>query len=291
MEKMEIVATSLSVLLALVAPGSAQSTQSTTYYDIERITTTIFLPSALFSPSPTPQSFFAFVATSSGTTSYTLFEDENTSGNATINFLPAQQYEQYNDYGYTFSACPTGTQYVLPKQNLTINCLSVTPANTAICTTTSLNLDEASLPAYTTLAESSLYPATFQITNATALPPRLTLATKMGIGLAVPLGLCLCVVVALLIYRHREHKHISRMKHAAAVGQVPIAAETKDARFVLSGGDGGIAGVAASRDGGTGGIGGFVEGVGGGYGVRVSEVSAFTNELDGSGKDGRKELA
>lgn len=81
------------------------------------------------------------------------------------------------------------------------------------------------------------------------------------------------------------------MKHAAAVGQIPIAAETKDARFVLSGGDGGTAGVAASRDGGTGGIGGFGEGVGGGYGVRVSEVSAFTNELDGSGKDGRKELA
>ena len=114
----QIVASVSSVVLALVGLCSAQSTTSASTTYIRILTTIILLPSALFSPVPLQQNFTDVLSTSSSTTFYNLYidEDDMKMEKGTINFLPAQQYNQYILNGYPFSACSTGTKYMLPKQ-------------------------------------------------------------------------------------------------------------------------------------------------------------------------------
>ena len=111
MERMEMVAAGLSVLLTFVGSSSAQSTTtwSTTYEEI--IITTIFLPSALFSPAPVQQEFIARLSTSSSTTFYRLIHDFS---NNLTDFAPAL-IKQYSEFGYPFSASAAGTRYLWQK--------------------------------------------------------------------------------------------------------------------------------------------------------------------------------
>ena len=112
MERMENVVAGLSVLLTSVGSSSAQSTTtwSTSYEEI--ITTTIFLPSAFFSPAPVQQGFIARLSSSSSsTTFYNLVP--GFSNNLTD--LALALVTQYGEFGCPFSASAAGTRFLWQK--------------------------------------------------------------------------------------------------------------------------------------------------------------------------------
>ena len=176
-EKMEIVPFKLSILLSLICPSSAQNSQFTTYIQqfIEEITTMIFPPSALFSLSPATSDFRR--RNQQVQRHYLLrlecreWYDELPPSPTVLTIQLQRVYvlRLFDRYPIRAtkakdrsSELPSRASAPWPSSaNLTINCLSITPAQTAVCTTTSLNLDQVGFPSYTTLAESSTYPAIF----------------------------------------------------------------------------------------------------------------------------------
>ena len=76
----------------------------------------------------------------------------------------------------------------------------------------------------------------------------------------------------------------------ASAGQTPVGEETKLEPLVPYGEGASTTGFAARRDVAASEMGEDGDGAGGYHGIRASEMSASTNEWDGSCKAGRKEL-
>ncbi|KAM0795291.1 hypothetical protein BDR22DRAFT_826147 [Usnea florida] len=286
--KTSVIASVLFAFLALIDQSFAQTAAAaanmTSYIQI--VTTTILLPSALFTSAPLRQNFSGFISSSSSTTFYTVWPNpQNNFTDFGPNFVT-----HYNWSGYPFSASAAGTQFVW--QDLTINCPPTITSFKPVCTTTSIDLDKTNPPSYNTLTEPSFY--TIELLNHQATdqtPSTSPKLLKISIGLSAPLGICLCVLTAVLIYRHREHKLRSRNKHNAAfMGRASIADGMKDVKMV-DGVDGGRNGFAAYGGAGAGENGSGVREIGPGARAVDGPSEAFSNELDGVGRNGRGELA